>query len=259
MRRIASMPSTPRHHEVDQDDVGRQARDGLRPPPRRRRPRRRPRCPPGGRGTSRRPWRTTAWSSAMRTRITAGTSSRTVVPAPGARLDRSASPPSARARSSIDVSPSRRERSAGLVGVEAAAVVGDREHEAAVASRRAGRRRGRRRRGASAFCSASWAMRKTSPSRSAPRLGVALDARARSASPCTRRSTSTCLRSAVGEPFALERPAGAARRSASAAPPSPRARARCTRRELRRGGVGVAVEQRGRGLGGRARGRTASA
>ena len=79
------------------------------------------------------PWRTTAWSSAIRTRIIAGTSSATVVPAPGRESILSA-PPSARARSSIEVSPSRRERSAGLVGVEADAVVVDRHAQVPVAA-----------------------------------------------------------------------------------------------------------------------------
>ena len=60
-----------------------------------------------------------------------GTSRTMVVPAPG-RDSMLSVPPSARARSSIEVRPSRRERSAGLVGVEADAVVGDRDAQVPV-------------------------------------------------------------------------------------------------------------------------------
>ena len=56
-----------------------------------------------------------------------GTSSRTVVPAPGADTTVSV-PPSAAARSSIEVSPSRRPR-ASAGGIEPAALVGHAEHE----------------------------------------------------------------------------------------------------------------------------------
>ena len=70
------------------------------------------------------PSRTTAWSSTIRIRITAATSSRTRVPAPGAERI-SIVPPSSCARSSIEVRPRCRERSSARAGIEADAVVGD--------------------------------------------------------------------------------------------------------------------------------------
>ena len=63
----------------------------------------------------RRPWRTTAWSSASRTRIHVGSSSRTVVPSPSVEVTFSV-PPSSVARSSIEVSPSRWPRTSGPSG-----------------------------------------------------------------------------------------------------------------------------------------------
>ena len=86
-------------------------------------------------------------------RSASGTSSRTVVPAPGRRGDRRARRRARRARSSIEVSPSRRERSAGRVGVEADAVVGDRRARAA---RRAPSKPDGRRARAPAWRSAFW-------------------------------------------------------------------------------------------------------
>ena len=101
------MPPTPGMTRSISDDVGREGRGAER------------RLPVGDLGDDldvvleleerASPWRTTAWSSAIRTRIIAGTSTHVVVPAPGAERS-SASRPARRARSSIDVSPSRRER-----------------------------------------------------------------------------------------------------------------------------------------------------
>ena len=246
-----------RHDEVDERDVGRQARDGLRPPPRRRRPRRRPRCRPGGRGTSRRPWRTTAWSSAMRTRITAAPRGATVVPAPG-RESMLSVPPSARARSSIEVRPRRRERSAGLGGVEADAVVGDGDAQAPVDRVAAGRRRALASAWRSAFCSASWAMRRTSRRRSA--RGSASPSRLQRDR--RRRGRAAARRRACAASWRGPRSRASGGRSSKISERSSSIASRassCRRRSWALRLVGVAVEQRRRGLGGERERRRASA
>ena len=170
----------------------------------------------------RRPWRTTAWSSAIRTRITAAPRARRSCPRPGAsrcsacRRARGRAPPSTSG-------PSRRERSAGLVGVEADAVVGDRDAQVAVVRVEADVDAARRRRGAAR--SAAPPGRCAAPRRrrrrgSASPSTLERDCVAVHASAARRRACAARRRGPRSRP-----PAGAARRSASAAPPSPRARA----------------------------------
>ena len=105
-----------------------------RPPPRRRPPRRRPRCRPAGRGTCAAPGARPRGRRRCRTRITRGTSSRTVVPAPGARRRSLSVPPSAR-RALLHRRQARAARRAppGPSGSKPHAVVGHRSARAAVA------------------------------------------------------------------------------------------------------------------------------
>ena len=89
-------PVHARHLQVHQHDVGLGLARPPRPPRRRRRPCRPPRCPPAPASSCSSPLRTIAWSSTSTTRIAVRhrrTSSRTVVPAPGA--DRTSSRPPA--------------------------------------------------------------------------------------------------------------------------------------------------------------------
>ena len=76
-----------RHADVHQDDRRAQAARLARPPRGRRPPRRRPRCPGADSSSLRKPARTSAWSSAMRTRvlIASGRRARTSKPPPVAR------------------------------------------------------------------------------------------------------------------------------------------------------------------------------
>ena len=64
------------HADVHQHDVGLEPLRLRRRPRRRRPPRRRPRCPGSASRIMRKPARTSAWSSAIRTRITAGSTRR---------------------------------------------------------------------------------------------------------------------------------------------------------------------------------------
>ena len=102
-----------------------------------------------------------------------GTSRTMVVPAPGCDSMLSV-PPSARARSSIEVRPSRRERSPGSSGSKPtpSSATATLRCPSSARSRTSTRLAPAWRR---AFCSASWAMRRTSPALAA-RLGVAFDA-----------------------------------------------------------------------------------
>ena len=109
IRRVASMPVDARHPDVHQDDVGR-ARAGERDRlARRRRPRRRPRCPRLASRIMRKPPRTSAWSSASRTRIIIAPARAAAGPARGSRRrgrgPASSVPPSSAARSRIPASP----------------------------------------------------------------------------------------------------------------------------------------------------------
>ena len=124
------------------------------------------------------------------------------MPAPGAERIVSR-PPSRAARSSIEVSPSRRDAQAGIVRVEADAVVGDLEHEPAVVAVQPDARRARRPRAGAR--SAAPPARSGAPRRRASGRRGTPSARSSSISRCwRRRSTSTCLRSALAEPVSLE-------------------------------------------------------
>src|SRR3954470_10295929 len=125
-----------------------------------------------------------------------GTSSTTVVPAPG-RESMLSVPPRAQARSSIEVRPRRRERRPGSSGSKPtpSSATATRRWPSIAASWTSTRRAWAWRR---AFWRASWAMRRTS---AAPVRGSASPARLRAtASPWTLCRTSTCLRSAVASP-----------------------------------------------------------
>ena len=121
---------------------------------------------------ARRPSRTTAWSSAMRTRITAAPRARRSSRRRGASRC-SACRPSARARSSIDVRPRRRERRPGSSGSKPtpSSATATRRWPSIASSRTSTWLASAWRR---AFCSASWAMRRTS---AAPARGSASPSR----------------------------------------------------------------------------------
>ena len=178
-----------------------------------------------------------------------GTSSVTVVPVAGPRLDASV-PPSARARSSIDVSPSRRERSPGRPG----------------RSRRRRRRPSRLSRpsrpcSAHARCGSASAWRSALLQRllgDAQHLAVAPAARlggrprpaARPRAPCTRCSTSTCLRSVAASP-SLSAAGGRSSKISERSSSSASRASSCRRRSCAcSASVGIALEQRRRRLGG---------
>ena len=184
---------------------------------------------------------------------------------PGARSCRrpapsgsSSVPPSRSARSSIEVRPRRRERSVGVGGVEADAVVGDLEHEP--------RRRSSRSRTAtcsapawrSALCSASCAMRKHLARRAPASARRRRRRRARSRCRWSAPQHLDVLAQRAARGRRARGPAGAARRSASAARRAPRARAPAARSTCSRAAAGSRSSSVRGGLGGQHERRTAS-
>ena len=230
MRRIASMPSTPRHDEVHEHDVGRRAARA-RPPPR---------SPSAASPTTsmsscssrkvRRPCRTTAWSSAISTRIAPRhLAARRVVPRPGAgRRSRSVPPSAARALLHRRQAEAARAQARGRRGRS-------RRRRRARVETHAGRRS---RRGEtstplapaclSALFSASWAMRNTSASALRRSRGVAVDLQLDLA-PVHAAQHVDVLAQRGREPVASRARRAAARRSASASPPCASRESSCRR------------------------------
>ena len=121
----------------------------------------------------------------------------------GRRVGSRAGRRAAGARSSIEVSPRRRDAQLGRGG--------SKPTPSSATSSRTRPSRARRRTATcsapawrTAFCSASWAIRRTRGRARARRCGRRVDVELDRAPPCTRRSISTCLRSAPHEPVALE-------------------------------------------------------
>ena len=158
----------------------------------------------------------------------AGTSRRTVVPAPGADSIVSV-PPSAAARSSIDVRPSRRPRAAPAAGSNPrpSSLTLNTSRPSPSASRTTTRALPACR---SAFCSASCAIRSTCPA-AASLISPSPPGAPTSSSiacPDTRRSTSTCLRSTRSRPSSASDPGRSAKTTERSSSIAPRA-STCTR------------------------------
>ena len=132
-------------------------------------------------------------------------SSRTVVPAPGAERI-SSRPPSRRARSSIEVSPSRRERSSGSAGIEARAVVGRPRARAGSPSRPQPHHDPRRRPRGGPRSAAPPARPAAPRGRGArpPPPAASSDVDTRSARRCSRREHVDVLAQRAAQPVALE-------------------------------------------------------
>ena len=190
-------------------------------PPRRPRPRRPPRSPPAARGTSAGPGarrRGRPRSGARITRRHLEPHRRALA---RARLDRERPAELARAAPPCDVSPSRRERSAGSSQSKPTPSSATGSDERAVARLERERRPARRRACRSAFWSASCAIRKTSASARGdePRRALRSAARSRAGARGAARRRA-CAASSRAPPSRA--PAAAARRRASAAPRAPR-------------------------------------
>ena len=194
----------------------------------------------------RRPWRTTAWSSASRTRIT-----RAPPAAPWCRRRASSRrcsvPPSSVARSSIDVSPSRWPRTSGPSGSKpqpSSETLSTSALAAVLELHRDALGAGVAERVAERLLRDPQHLGRRAGARAAARRARA----GRSRWPDTRRSTSTCLRSTVASPSASSEPGRSSKTTARSSSIAPRASSD-TRLSSPPRAVAVAREQRRRRLG----------